>query len=138
MAEFAYNNAKNASTSHTYFKLNCRYYFCVSYKEDLIPCSKSKFVEELSSEIRELIIVCHQNFYHTQKLQKQAHKEVVKSQSYALGNKVWLSSKYLKTKKNRKLKTKFLGLFWILYSVIKQTYKLELPKKYKIYNVFYV
>ena len=26
MAEFAYNNAKNATTSHTPFKLNCGYY----------------------------------------------------------------------------------------------------------------
>ena len=31
MAEFAYNNAKNASTGHTPFELNCGYYFQVSY-----------------------------------------------------------------------------------------------------------
>ena len=37
MAEFAYNNAKNASTGYTPFKLNCGYYPWVSYKEDLNP-----------------------------------------------------------------------------------------------------
>ena len=37
MAEFAYNNAKNASTDFTSFELNYRYHPWVSYKEDLNP-----------------------------------------------------------------------------------------------------
>ena len=51
MAEFAYNNAKNASTGHTSFELNCGYHPRVSYKEDLDLRSKSKTAEELSSEL---------------------------------------------------------------------------------------
>ena len=51
MAEFAYNNAKNASTGHTLFELNCRYYPCVFYEEDLDPRSKSNIAEELSSKL---------------------------------------------------------------------------------------
>ena len=51
MAEFAYNNAKNASTGHMPFKLNCGYHPRVSYKEDLDPRSKSKTMEELSSKL---------------------------------------------------------------------------------------
>ena len=39
MAEFAYNNARNASTGSTPFKLNCKYHPRVSYKEDLDPRS---------------------------------------------------------------------------------------------------
>ena len=35
MAEFAYNNAKNASTGHTPFELNCSYYPRMSYKKDV-------------------------------------------------------------------------------------------------------
>ena len=35
MAKFAYNNAKNASTSHTLFELNCGYHFCVSFNENI-------------------------------------------------------------------------------------------------------
>ena len=58
MAEFAYNNAKNASTNHTLFELNCRYHPRVSYEEDLDPCSKSKIAEELSFELRNLMAVC--------------------------------------------------------------------------------
>ena len=58
MAEFAYNNAKNASTGHTSFKLNCGYHPCVSYEEDLDPRSKSKTVKKLSSKLRNLMVVC--------------------------------------------------------------------------------
>ena len=58
MAEFAYNNAKNASTGFTPFELNCGYHPRVSYEEDLDPRSKSRTAEELSSELRELMTVC--------------------------------------------------------------------------------
>ena len=51
MAEFAYNNAKNASFNHMSFELNFGYHLRMSYKEDIDPCSKNK-----------------KNLYHTQKL----------------------------------------------------------------------
>ena len=59
MAEFAYKNAKNASTGYTPFELNCGYYSRVSYEEEEIldPRSKSKTAEKLSSELQELMII---------------------------------------------------------------------------------
>ena len=42
MAEFAYNNAKNASTGYTLFKLNYGYHPWVFYKKNFDPCSQSK------------------------------------------------------------------------------------------------
>ena len=138
MAEFAYNNVKNAITGHTLFKLNCEYHPRVFYKEDLDFRSKSKIAEELSSKFRNLIAVCQQNLHHAQELQKLAHNKGVKPQSYALGDKLWLSSKHLQTKRNRKLEAKFLGLFWVLHPVGKQAYKLQLSKKWRIHDVFHV
>ena len=58
IAEFAYNNAKNTSTGHIFFKLNCRYHLWVSYKKDLDFCSKSKTTKELSSELQNFIAIC--------------------------------------------------------------------------------
>ena len=138
MAEFAYNNAKNASTGFTPFKLNCGYYPRVFYEKDLDPRSKSKTTEELSSELRELMTVRQQNFHHVQELQKRAYDKGVKPQSYTPGDKVWLSSKHLKTKRNCKLKAKFLGSFQVLHPVGKQAYKLKLPKKWRIHNIFHL
>ena len=57
MAEFDYNNAKNASTNHMLFKLNCKYYPRVFYKENLNPRSKSKTTKELSSKLQNLLAV---------------------------------------------------------------------------------
>ena len=63
MAEFAYNNAKNVSTGHTLFELNCGYHPRMLYKDDVDPRSKSKSADELSAELRELMIVCRENLY---------------------------------------------------------------------------
>ena len=61
--------------------------------------------------------ICQQYLLYAQELQKKANDKGVKSQSYALGEKVWLNSKSIKTKQNRKLEAKFLGLFQILHPV---------------------
>ena len=88
MAEFAYNNAKNASTDFTPLELDYGYHPRISYKEDLDLRSQSKTTEELSSELQNLMAACQQNLHHAQKLQKRAHNKVVKPQSYAPGDKV--------------------------------------------------
>ena len=138
MAEFAYNNAKNASTGFTPFELNCGYHPRVFYKENFNPRLQSKTMEKLSSELQNLMAACQQNLHHVQKLQKQAHNKGVKLQSYAPGDKIWLNSKHLKTKWNCKLEAKFLGFFQVLYPVGKQAYKLKLAKKWRIHNVFHI
>ena len=57
MAKFAYNNAKNASTGHMPFELNCGFYPQASYKENVNPHSQSKLVDNLATKLRELMIV---------------------------------------------------------------------------------
>ena len=68
MAEFAYNNAKNASTGFTPFELNCGYHPWVSYKENLNSRSKSRTAEELFSKLQEWMTMCQQNLHHAQEL----------------------------------------------------------------------
>lgn len=68
MVEFAFNTAKNTSTSHITFKLNYCYHLYVSSKKDIDPCSKSKSANELSIELSGLVLVCHENFYYAQEL----------------------------------------------------------------------
>ena len=138
MAKFAYNDAKNASTSHTFFELNCRYHLWILYEDAVYPRSKCKSADKLSVELRELMIVCQENLHHAQELQKRAYNKGVKPWNYTSGDKIWLNNKYIKTKQNRKLEAKFFGPFWVLYPVGKQAYKLELLRKWRIYNVFHV
>ncbi len=138
MVEFAYKNAKNASTGHTPFEHNCGYYPRVSFEKNVNPRLRSCSANELVKELRELIEVCCQNLLHAQELQKRAYDKGVKSRSYTPGEKVWLNSKYIKTKKNKKLESKFFEPFRVLHIVGKQAYTLELPTKWKIHDVFHV
>ena len=128
MAKFAYNNAKHASTGYTSFKLNCGYHLRVSYKENVDSRSRSKAAYELTKELRNLMAAYRENLQHAQKLQKRAHDKETKPRSYAFNKKIWLNSKYIKTKCNRKLETKFFGLYQVLHPVGNPVYKLELPK----------
>ena len=138
IAEFAYNNAKNANIGYTSFELNCSYYLKISFKEDVDPRLRSCSVNKLVEELRELMKVCCQNLFHAQELQKRPHDKGVKNHSYALSEKVWLNSKYIKMKRNKKLESKFFGPFQFFYVVRKQAYKLELLIKWKIHNVFHI
>ena len=49
-----------------------------------------------------------------------------------------MNSKYIKTKRNRKWKAKFFKLFPVFHPVGKQAYKLKLPRKWRIHDIFYV
>ena len=51
MAEFTYNNTKNANINYTSFKFNYKYHSCIFQKKNLDPYSKSKIIEKLSSEL---------------------------------------------------------------------------------------
>ena len=84
------------------------------------------------------MVVCCKNLYYTQKLQKRTHNKSIKPRSHTLGEKVWLNSKYIKTKQNQKLEAKFFRPFRVLYLIGKQMYKLELSKKWKIHDVFHM
>ncbi len=64
MAEFAYNNAKNAGTGHIPFELNCDYHLRVSFEEDVDPRLRSRPANKLVEELRELMEVCCQNLFY--------------------------------------------------------------------------
>lgn len=55
MAEFAYNNAKNASINYIPFELNCSYHIFIFYTEDINPHPKSNLADDLVIKLRELM-----------------------------------------------------------------------------------
>lgn len=66
MAEFTYNNAKNASTGHKAFELNCGYQLRVFYKEVVNSYSNFKTADKLAAKFRDLMFVYKENLQYTQ------------------------------------------------------------------------
>lgn len=52
---FAYNNAKNMSTSHILFKLNYEYHLHILSENDTDPCLKSYSAKKLIKKLRYLL-----------------------------------------------------------------------------------
>ena len=70
-----------------------------------------------------------EDLQHVQELQKQAHNKGTKLRSYAFGEKLWLNSKYIKTKHKQKLEAKVFSPFRVLHSEHNQVHKLEPTKQ---------
>ncbi len=51
MAEFAYNNPKNASISHIPFESNCGYYPGVSFEDEIDLSLRSCFINKLTKDL---------------------------------------------------------------------------------------
>lgn len=100
MTKFIYNNAKNASTSFTPFKLNCGYHLCISNQKDINSCSQSKLTNNLADEFKEFRVIYWENLKYTQDFQKEIYNNGTKPKSYAHNDKIWLNSKYIKIKQN--------------------------------------
>ena len=54
IAIFVYNNTKNASIKHIFFKYNCKYHFYVLFKKDTNLYSKFKLVDKLDNKLKTL------------------------------------------------------------------------------------
>lgn len=63
MAEFAYNNAKNAITGTSHFQLNCMFNPWVSFEENVDVRSKSKSAETLQQELKDLLADCKRTLW---------------------------------------------------------------------------
>ena len=65
MAEFVYNNAKNASINHTIFELNCILNPQVLFEGKVNSYSRSHLANKLADKFKELIEICCQNLLYT-------------------------------------------------------------------------
>lgn len=61
MAEFAYNNIMNASIGHMLFELNYSNHLKTSYNKNVDPHSQSRLIDELITELIELMTVDRKN-----------------------------------------------------------------------------
>ncbi|QRV98260.1 Retrotransposable element Tf2 protein [Ceratobasidium sp. AG-Ba] len=130
IAEFCHNNQVNSATGKTAFET----VYGTHPRWDLIDLEvnapKAADMAESMQEIWDEVIASME--FHKSKEDAPKHE-------YKVGDKVWLVSQNVTTRRpSKKLDSKKLGPFVIIEKISSHTYRLDLPKTMKSYNVFHI
>jgi deoxyuridine 5'-triphosphate nucleotidohydrolase len=146
-AEFAYNTTEQESLGMSPF-------MCDKGREPVTPlmllnrhavveATKVDAAERLAEKLRDIHEVTTAAVQRAQKKQKQQADKRRRDQEFQVGDMVFLNSEHINVPafEDRyawKLKPRYIGPFKILEKKSNVTYKLELPKKWRIHPVFHV
>jgi hypothetical protein len=141
LAEFAYNNAKHASTQLSPFYANYAYHprMSIAYQDQgTSNPAADALAQRLERTHQDLI----KNLRAAQAKYKEHYDAKIKEPPrFEVGDLVWLSCKHIATNRpSKKLDFKRIGPFKILEVIgeAKSAYKLDLPAQMKIHPVFHV
>ena len=139
LAEFAYNNAPNATTGITPFFANKGYHpnISVSLHQELTSSQARKFVvdlEQLHSELRQAIKISQQRY------QVSADARLNPAPDFKVGDQVFVLAKFMKTTRpSKKLSEKYLGPYEIIAQPGTHSFTLRLPESMRaIHPVYHV
>src|SRR3954454_11492024 len=142
-AEFACNNAPNASTQMTPFRLcygrdPVDPYAQITTFPDSIPAA-ADFHRQQQNAIKQATDALVLAKANQEKYANQHRRDV----SYAVGDQVLLSSSHIHLasqaqRPTRKLQARFIGPYHIIAKVSPVAYKLELPPSLNVHPVFHV
>jgi len=140
MAEFAYNNSRHASTAVSpFYAVHGRNANFPGAPEDgrlerEVPSAIER-VERMRSAREQL----EEHLRAAQQSQKKYYDQHHTPMAFKPGDMVLLNCKNLKlTRPNKKLSDKFVGPFRVQSAVGTQAYRLYLPPKYRIHDVFHI
>src|SRR3954468_687818 len=142
-AEFAYNNAPNASTSMSPFKINAgrdplNPYGTITSIPDQVPATHD-FLEEISNATK----VAHDALVLAKAHQERNANKSRRDVQFSVNDQVLLSSAHINLasqakRPSKKLQHRFIGPYRVTQKISPVAYKLELPDTLKIHPVFYV
>jgi hypothetical protein len=139
-AEFAYNNAPHSATSLSPFEMvygkSPRWSDATG---DVRHEGEAATATERLDRMRVARALAESKMQAAQAYMKMRYDQKHASVSYRKGDRVLLSVKNLKLRQpSRKLSAKFVGPFEIVEKVGRQAYRLRLPPKYRIHDVFHI
>lgn len=136
-AEFAYNNAESATTNMSPFAAN--YGFNPSMDFDNTWSDNDPNRTDLLVDIRQIQKYLRQEIDRAQERYKYfADQRRQPDPGYQSGDRVWLSTKHIKTTRPmKKLDYQYLGPYRIRRKIKDTAYELELPRTMRIHNVFH-
>ncbi len=136
LAEFAYNSATHSSTSASPFEAN--YGFAPRTPLAVATSTGSKlsdsYLDQLQA-VQSLVRTQLELAKAQQTAQADSHRRPL---TFAVGDKVRLSTKNLRLHGTRKLHDRFIGPFKVTAVVSPVAYRLELPSTMRIHPVFHV
>jgi hypothetical protein len=144
LAQFAYNNSMHASTRLTPFQVMCgmdpRMQSVLPKLEKSTPqriLPSEKAADSFATHIEEIRVRLRKNLLEAQERQSRYAKG--KPMEFKVGDKVWLSTKHIKTTRiSKKLDYKRIGPYTVSKVVNRNAYRLDLPSTLRIHNVFHV
>src|ERR1700742_3486614 len=147
LAQFAYNNAVHASTRVSPFYANYGYHPKLQFKQ---PAKGSAIGTAMRTEIRaeqqanafiDRLHEIHQQLQgHIREAQQWQTKYAKgKAIEFAIGEKVWLSTRHIKTQReSKKLDYKRIGPFPVTERIHANAYRLQLPPEMQVHDAFHV
>ena len=142
-AEFACNNAPNASTGMTPFKINSgrdlpNLYNMITKIPDHVPATQD-FLEQISNATK----IAHDALVLAKANQEKNANKSRRDVQFEVNDQVLLSSAHIHlasqaARPSKKLQHRFIGPYQIIQKISPVVYKLDLPNTLKIHPVFHV
>ena len=135
LAEFAFNNAKNAITKKSPFEVVYGYQ-PVTPLEIISGTTKLPAVEKKIDEIRAVWSQAQVAIMKAQESQKIYADQRRRDEEFEVGQEVYLSTRNLRA--YQKQDATYIGPFKIVDKLLRVSYKLDLPETMTIHPVFHV
>jgi hypothetical protein len=138
LAEFAYNNARHASTGQSPFFANTGYhprFGILPVQQPTVPAAEdhARAIQQLQAELKLQLAAAQARYKH------QADQHRIPHPAYQIGELVWLLARNIKTTRpSKKLDNKRLGPYAINKLVSATAYGLALPPNSGLHDVFHV
>ena len=138
IAEFTYNNSRNSTTGLSPFYANYGYHPRITVKLQVKNANVPDAMQHAET-IRQIHAKLVDVITHAQDLQAKYYDAKHRPLTFAVGDKVWLSTVNLRSvRPSKKLDSKRIGPFTITEKLGLQAYRLELPPAMRIHDVFHV
>ena len=136
--ELAYNCASHSSTGLSPFEIMIGENPLRAHDLELTETVTYELTPPMTKAFQMLVDRASAHIEHAQQLQKAYADSKRRPEEFAVGDKVWLSTRYLNYSGCPKFRHRYVGPFQVTKRIGKVAYELKLPDSMNIHNVFHV
>lgn len=136
--ELAYNCTPHNATGLSPFEVMIGENPTRSQDLDVVETFPPMVSPMMTKAFRLLVDRAAAHLQHAKNLQKAYADDSRRPLEFATGDKVWLSTRHIAPRGNRKFQQRYIGPFKVLERIGKVAYKLDLPASMNVHPVFHV